>query len=122
MQETLTVEMSTVVASFISNNLASDEFFHDFIAATVDRLNARVNVRSCNRIFHHVAPATVQLHTLICYSVLEITYPEENERTQLATTSTFMSLDIFHAGTQQIAQTKVLYFQICCAENCLYSH
>lgn len=46
---------------FASDNLASDEFLHDLVAAAVDGLNAGVNKGAGDRIFPHVAPASVKL-------------------------------------------------------------
>lgn len=66
--------------SFVSNNLASDEFFHDFVTAAVNRLQASVDERPSNRIFPHVTPSAVQLYALICYFVLQIRHPKNKKQ------------------------------------------
>lgn len=54
----------------VTDDLSCDQLFHDFVSTTVDRLNSSIHIGFCNRVLPHVAPASMELNTLISYSVL----------------------------------------------------
>ena len=43
------------------DNIASNQFFHDFISTTINCLNSCVSIGTCNWGLHHISPSTMKL-------------------------------------------------------------
>ena len=57
------------------DNSAPNEFFHNFITATIDSLYSRVSVGAGDGSFHHVTPASMQLKAARSHFILQIRCP-----------------------------------------------
>ncbi len=53
-----------------------DDLLHDLVGATVDALDARIDERLRDRVFHHVAVAAVELDTGVDDTALQLGRPQ----------------------------------------------
>lgn len=54
----------------VTDDLSCNQVSHYFIGAAIDWLNSSIHISFCNWVLPHVSPASMELYTLIGYSVL----------------------------------------------------
>ena len=61
--------------ALVFHNCSGNEFLHDFIGPSIDRLDTSINIGPRDAILPHVAPSTMKLKAVVGHFVLKVCAP-----------------------------------------------